>query len=184
MAKTSGGVRGNTKGGIKSVRIAESSIRRNNFETAIAFNAKGKELFRVGGKQYSVSISNENMKQLENNILTHNHPRSLGKTGIKGIGNSFSMPDLITAVKANASEVRAVTPSGLTFSMKRPKSGWGASPDKVKNVYKKIEKEVTLELSTRIARRKTTVAKANAVHFHEVNKRIAKQLGWIYSKEK
>lgn len=63
-------------------------------------------------------------------IITHSHPNK-PKAGLAGaISNTLSDTDVINAVLWNAKEIRATTPT-YTYSMKRPKGGWGATPGQV-----------------------------------------------------
>lgn len=114
--------KGYTNKMIKNIVGIEQKYRRNKDETLHVFNSKGDIVSSIGGKGARVIF---NAKQIPaNSILTHNHPRSLAEKGIKRIGNSFSIDDINTAIKTNAKEMRAVTPT-YTFSIKRPKGGWG-----------------------------------------------------------
>lgn len=87
------------------------------------------------------------------------------------------------AVGANLKEIRAVTPT-YTFSVKRPKNGWGVSPNQVKRAYDKAEKEVRREMDKyldRVGRTKTSYDRANASYYNQINKRVAEKFGWKYS---
>lgn len=52
--------------------------------------------------------------KMKDGVLTHNHPS----------GMVFSSEDIILAMKADLAEVRAVTPRGDIYSVKRPADGW------------------------------------------------------------
>lgn len=185
MAKTSGGVRGNSHSEKlrKALKTTEGSIRRNKYESAVAYDSKGKVLLNKRGQRFSVSFDESEVAKMKDSIFTHNHPRSLGKRGMAAIGNSFSNEDIITMVTSNMKEMRAVTPT-YTFSMRRPKGGWGVSVSELKASVRKISKEVTSEFTNRLNKGTTTPLKASTVHYHEVNKRLAKKYGWEYSKRR
>ena len=144
MAKTSGGVRGGSGKSNKQSRaiaVAEESIRHNRYETAVAYDSKGNLLLNKKGGSRSVSFTKDEIAKLEDSVFTHNHPSALWQTGIRAIGTSFSHQDLTFAVNANLKEIRAVTPT-YTFSIKRPKNGWGVSPKQVKAAYDRAERKV------------------------------------------
>lgn len=123
---SSGGSKGATEKGytakmVKNIVGMEQKYRRNKDETLHVFNSKGDIVSSIGGKGAQVVFDPKKIPA--NSILTHNHPRSLGESGIRRIGNSFSSDDIRSAIRVNAKEMRAVTPT-YTFSIKRPKGGW------------------------------------------------------------
>lgn len=188
MAKTSGGVRGSSgnKSNSKQSRaiaVAEATISRNKYETAIAYDSKGNLLLNKKGGSRSVRFTNSDIAKLKDSVFTHNHPNALGEKGLRAIGNSFSHQDLTLAVNANVKEMRAVTPT-YVFSVKRPKNGWGVSPRQVKAAHAKAEREVRRELDAylnKFGRTQTTYDRANAVYHNRINKRVADKFGWKYS---
>lgn len=200
MGKTSGGVRGGNSSNIRSTRKGateqgytdkmakniiskESEYRYNKDETLHIFNDKGELLKSIGGKGAEVKTYE---KIPENSILTHNHPRSLGEKGIRSIGNSFSRQDIVTAVSTNAKEIRAVTPT-YTFSVKRPKGGWGASANTISGDFKRAHEAVYKEMSSYVHNRNysaSAMARAEVTHFDRVMKKMAKKYGWEYSHKK
>lgn len=160
----------------------EREIRNNKDESLHVFSSKGDLLLSLQGKGASVII---NTKLPENAIHTHNHPRSIGESGIRRIGNSFSAEDLMTAVKSNAREIRAVTPT-YTFSIKRPKGGWNATPQQVRQAYQKYDVRTQDEFTRYLNKRgwsKTALDRANTLHWHRVNQLVAKEFGWNYTKK-
>ena len=87
---------------------------------------------------------------------------------------------------ANAKEIRAVTPT-YTFSMKRPKGGWGVSVKDFSAAYDKIYKSVYNELQSYVDRQRYGAAaadRAQATHFHKVMTKLANKYGRIYTKKK
>ena len=177
---------GYTKKMLKNILGMEKTIRKNVDESMQIFSSSGDLQLSIGGKGAQVNWGPYKDKIKENSIMTHNHPRALGKTGIKAIGNSFSRDDILTAVKTNASEMRAVTPT-YTFSIKRPKGGWGGSPIDVYNAYNKANSKVFASNKQYISKQgdsDLSIDRANAVHFHQVMKIMAKQYGWNYSKKR
>lgn len=184
MAKTAGGVRGNTNSKqSRAISVAESTIRQNRYETAVAYDSKGNLLLNKKGGSRSVRMTNDEVARLKDSVFTHNHPSALGKTGVRAIGTSFSHQDLTFAVNANVKEMRAVTPT-YTFSVKRPKSGWGVSPKQVRAAYSRAEREVKREMDkylNKVGRTPTSYDRANASYYNQINKRVAQKFGWEYS---
>ena len=207
MGKSSGGIRGrgiasagifgdpvlNLKGAteagysekmMRNIVGIEQKYRTNKDETLHIFTPTGDLVRSIGGKGASVSASPLSVP--EDAILTHNHPRSLGKKGINAIGNSFSDTDLYTMVGRNAREMRAVTPT-YTFSMKRPKGGWGVkSKLQLTRAYNKAYKEVDFEMRSYLHKRNYSadaISRANATFYHQVNKKLAAKFGWDYTKK-
>lgn len=186
-----GGGNGRTEGGYsntmkKNILGAEASIRTNRDESAHVFDEKGRKLLVVQGKKNRVDLTGANIPP--DSIITHNHPLSIGRKGIMSIGNSFSSADVATAVAFNAKEMRAVTPT-YTFSIKRPKGGWG-DPSKINAAYKRISKQVERENTAYINKTSsyragyTRAERATVTHTHSVMSRLAKQFGWDYTKKK
>ena len=160
----------------KNILGTESSIRNNRDESAHVFDAKGNKILTVQGKKNRVNLTGVNVPA--DSIMTHNHPLSIGRKGIMSIGNSFSNADVVTAVSFNVKEMRAVTPT-YTFSIKRPKGGWG-DVNKINKAYKKIEKDVVREGMSYVNKGKSVMAqrtraeRATVAHTHKVMSRLAK----------
>lgn len=200
MGRNSGGVKssGSKSGGIsrgateqgysakmaKNILGLEGKIRGNKDESLHAFSRSGTLLKSIGGKGARVAFGPKDIPA--NSILTHNHPRSLGETGIKRIGNSFSVLDIVSAVSVNASEIRAVTPT-YTFSVKRPKGGWGGSAKSVGDTFLKAHKEVQKEMHAYLDKMgwsNDSIARAEVTQYHRVMQKMAKKYGWDYTKKK
>jgi hypothetical protein len=204
MGKSSGGVRSGGDGGgpknpVKNLKGAteagytdkmvrnivglEQNYRRNKDETLHIFSPTGDLIRSIGGKGAQVRFAISEVP--EGSILTHNHPLSLGKKGINRIGNSFSNADIQTAIRTNAREIRAVTPT-YTFSIKRPKGGWGVSAEKIRSAFNDAENKVDRALRRYLDRwgwSENAVNRANAVKAHKINKILAAQFGWNYTKK-
>lgn len=97
-----------------SIKDTENEIRMNkDFETAVVFSRSGKVLINKRGEKYSVEFTHDEVEKIKDAIVTHNHPRgwSYPEKSLGRIGNSFSIEDINLAVKADAMEMRAVTPN-------------------------------------------------------------------------
>ena len=164
----------------------EDEIRMNKkFETGVVLDKKGEIIIDKRGTEKQVKFYADEYEKMKDCVVTHNHP--LGwrypDNSPKRIGNSFSVEDLILAVYTDAAEVRAVTPN-YTFSMKRPKDGWGVDYKTLEEVYKKMDDMMTSELTRRIAKKTLTKQQAFVTQGHLMAQAIAKKYGWIYEKKK
>ena len=158
----------------RSVLKAESEIKNNKYETAIIFNDDGSIAFKKEGTKMGVSYDG----RLETNkVMTHNHP---------GPDAPFSSSDLRDAVKFNTKEIRAVS-RNFTYSMKRPKGGWGdVKPDAVMRTYSQVKRQVAKEWAPKFDK-VASGAPMRKEYFKsqiEVQRRIAKKFGWDFSYKK
>lgn len=182
------GSRGATEKGytakmVRNIVGIEQKYRKNKDETLHVFTSTGDLVRSIGGKGAEVKFRVGDIPQ--NSILTHNHPRALGAKGIMRIGNSFSGNDIVSVVRTNAKEMRAVTPT-YTFSIKRPSGGWGCSPEEAKKAYKAAERYVKRQSDyyyVRVGMNQTSKSRNAATFYHRVMKRVAAKFGWEYSKK-
>lgn len=194
MGKSSGGVRGSggnaaTEQGYtakmkRNILGMERAYRNNEDETLHIYTPQGDLVRSIGGKGAQVRYRRSDVP--ENSIMTHNHPRSIGTTGIRRIGNSFSPEDISSAIAANASEMRAVTPT-YTFSIKRPAGGWGVTATQAKSAYSRANAKVRTETIAYLNKTGWTqdnIARAEVAHWHKVAKIVSKRYGWEYSKKR
>lgn len=169
------------QGGLASDIVESYAVQRA--KPLHVFNSKGDIVSSIGGKGAQVVFDPKKIPA--NSILTHNHPRSLGESGIRRIGNSFSSDDIRSAIKVNAKEMRAVTPT-YTFSIKRPKGGWGVSADEATKAFADANRTVSKQGHNYLNQTKwneSNIARAEVTHFHKVMKMLAKKYGWDYSKK-
>ena len=184
----SSGTKGATEKGytakmVKNIVGVEQRYRRKKDETAHIFTRNGNLVTSVRG--IGTDIDFQGRKIPPNSIITHNHPRALSESGIERIGNSFSRKDILTAVDFNAAEIRAVTPT-YTFSVKRPKGGWGASVNEIGKAYDEIYRVVYRSGEDYLRKTGTDEshrARANVTFYHKVMKILAKKYSWDYSKK-
>lgn len=172
-----------------SVVAKENEIRMNKaYETAISFNKDGEVVLNKDGQSRHVAFTAEECRKLKNTIMTHNHPSGWAypENSVRRIGNSFSEDDILMAVRCDLAEMRAVTPN-YTFVLKRPKKGWGVTPEDFHQVYKSVNKLIREEGDAyvdKMGSSESSCDRAGIVHFHKVNKRLAKRFGWEYSKRR
>jgi hypothetical protein len=169
----------------RAILAYEHNQRQEEREAMALYDDDGNMLNRVQGKRDHVPLRKEDVPR-EDLIMTHNHPSALGQTGYRGIGHSFSPDDMVLALKFKAKEMRAVTPN-YTFSFKRPQGGWGTTQAAVRRAFIRAEERVVAEGQYYYERaRMTDVANERymATFWHKVNKIVAKEFGWNYSKKK
>lgn len=191
MSKSSGSNRGLLSEGSKHYREklkrTETNIRTKRYEVGVVLDRKGNILVRREGKAREVRFSKEELKLMKDNVLTHNHPSALGRSGVSAIGQPFSKEDLILAVDRNVKEIRAVTPT-YTFSIKRPKGGWKVNWKDISKVVDNANQKYYNKFNSYIRNYKgkehTAIERANALHWHLVNKEVAKKMGWNYTHKK
>lgn len=175
--------RGYTAKMVRNIVGIEQKYRRKKDETMHIFTNRGDIVTSIYGKGTNVNFGGRKIPP--NCIITHNHPRALGESGIERIGNSFSRDDILTAVNLNAKEMRAVTPT-YTFSVKRPKGGWGVSVKEIAKEYDKI-RDAVLQSGYAYLRKiggdESHRARAEVTIYHKVMKILAKKYGWDYSKK-
>lgn len=172
-----------------SVVAKEKEIRMNKvYETAISFNKNGEVVLNKDGQSRHVTFTVEECRKLKNTIMTHNHPSGWAypENSVRRIGNSFSEDDILMAVRYDLAEMRAVTPN-YTFVLKRPEKGWRVTPEDFHEVYKSVNKLVREEGDAYVDKMgysESSCDRADIVHFHILNKKLAKMFGWEYSKHR
>lgn len=178
-SRSGGLVRGDTETGYsaalsRSVLKAEGEIKDQKNETIVIFNDDGTVAFRKDGTRMGVTYDG---RKSTDKVVTHNHP---------GPDAPFSSTDLKTAVEMNQKEIRAVS-RNYTYSMKRPKGGWGSvKPEAVMRTYGTIKRQVAKEWDSRISSA-SSGAGVRTEYFKsqiEVQRRIAKKYGWSFSYKK
>lgn len=168
----------------RAILSYEDRQRREENEAMAFYDDDGYQVARIQGKGARVPVRKEDVPSGDL-IMTHNHPSALGQSGYMRIGSSFSMEDMLLAVKYKAKEMRAVTPT-YTFSIKRPKGGWGATQAAVRRAYEKAQEQVLGEgqlYADRVGYSQTVENRYTITYWHKVNKLVAKEFGWKYSKK-
>ena len=169
----------------RSILSYEHKQRQEENEAMAWYDDDGNQLNRKQGKRNRVDIGKADVPAPDL-IMTHNHPSALGERGYMRIGSSFSMDDMLIAMKYKAKEMRAVTPE-YTFSFKRPKGGWGATQAAVRRAYERAIEQVTSEgqdYADRVGFSETVNNRYTVTFWHKINKIVAKEFGWNYTKKK
>ena len=166
----------------RAVTSFESGIRTRTKEYGAFFDRSGQIVQEVT----SNSVNHINVSrglQTQDLIFTHNHPYRAGSP--LEIGGTLSRGDMLSAIRHNEAEARAVT-TYYTFSIKRPASGWGATEEEVRSAYRSIQNRMTRYVRSYYRQIRTEDAKrrAQTVYWHMVNKEVAKRFGWIYTRKR
>jgi len=187
MGRGHGGSRGSGPGGgglARNLSNREREIKDSLNERMSIFDEKGNEVYRnENGDAHSVSFKGAE-HLLKDNIYTHNHPSFPGEPSIP----SFSEGDVVAAVVYNSKEMRAVA-GNVTFSLKRPATGWGlVGKDKqgaIGVAFRDAKERVTRRLKYYVFNYKgdkqAALNRADRIMSHMVNKEAARILGWDYS---
>lgn len=107
------------------------------------------------------------------------------ETDPRSFGHSFSEDDIRLACLAEMAEMRAVTPK-LRFSMKPPLSGWNRKlwETRIHPSYDNHYQEVWEELEAAVFISVTiTPAEADVRVLHETWRRVADEIGLVYTRE-
>ena len=189
---------GHSRGLDIALANTEAKIRNMNTERIYAFDKNGKEISHSTNGSISGTALPKG-KKYKDAILTHNHPGGgLGNTIAGRIGRTIGGQDLATTIGLNAAEMRAVT-KNYTYSIKRPKNGWGISSLsdilKVKNeVARKHNGAFNREYSRvmeKLGRGEVTreyvqqaLDRADVAGINKALKSISKKYGWSYTRKK
>lgn len=171
------------------IRETEQQIRLNkDFETGVVFDKDGNILVDKRGSARHVAFTKDECARMKDAILTHNHPGGwkFDENRLGRVGNSFSADDIVMAIAYDLEEIRAVTPL-YTFSMKRPKDGWGINWKEARKSFASAKSSVDKYMNAyfdKVGREVENYARANAICYHLVNRKLAKKYGWEYTKTK
>lgn len=173
----------------KIVHDIEDRIKDEPIEHAVIIDKNGRVLLHKTGDRTSVGFSGEEVEKMEGAIVTHNHPNlGWGKDDARSKGLSFSLADMQLAVIGEVKEMRAVS-SGYRHSLKPPSDGWTRNIgwentlNKLSDSHKKHSDKVYWEFVGQITTGKMRRDVGEAEFHHEVNKRVAKDLGMTYKRE-
>ena len=171
------------------IRETEQQIRKNkDFETGVVYNSNGDIVIDKRGEATSVAFTPEECKRMKDCIFTHNHPRGwqYKENNILHVGSSFSIQDLALAVAHDLQEMRAVTPL-YTFSVVKPKNGWGVEAKDLVNKYMEVKGKIDKYIYSYLDKldyKDYAIDRANAICHHLINKELSKIYGWEYTKIK
>ena len=177
-----------------TVNRVESQIRNRKTEKGYVIGPDGK----VIGESIKSSANSARFRVADlkkDSIVTHNHPTEGANSGLYGtmagrIGVPFSPADISMAVKNDIKEVRAVTPT-YTWSLRRPKGGWGDSGE-ISRALRKYETESMVQgrsyafkqKPSDMKRAKEVSDRANVGVQYSLMKDLAKRFGWDFTRRK
>ena len=97
----------------QALSVAENKIYSQSTETAVVITSDGTVILeKSDGSEHSVKFTPEEVSNMKNTTLTHNHPSS----------STFSWQDIQMLVKHDLAEIRAVAKDGgVVYSLKRNK---------------------------------------------------------------
>lgn len=150
------------------IQTYEKKIKDKPYENCYLFADDGTLILSKSGTERAIRFDEEELMLFRGNVFTHNHPRS----------TSFSPADVRTSCIANLKEVR-IASSKYSYSMKL-KDGNNFSMDLWQDMIEpsmvKYDREVNTEFITAINNGKLDVETADTSHWHEVWKRVAKDI--------
>lgn len=182
---------------IEAVKREEAINMPRDTERVVVFDENGRVLGANTGKDGEVRFPAG--VNLENTILTHNHPtavyrRRYGDNLANRVGASLSTADVVSAVTNNVKEVRAITKGGYLYSLKRPANGWGATKADVVRAMNKYQSEFKKAMDAgqidkildfdSVSDMKRFQPRYNVASQHYAMKKLAAQFGWKYSYRK
>lgn len=170
----------------RNLQLWEGAIRNRGNENVLAFDDKGMVKYMSQGDESSAEVEYDKIKNM---VVTHNHPQE-SDHGLYRIGKSFSSADLKAAIGADVKEMRIVTPT-YTFSIQRPRKGWGKTESQVESAYNNIGRNVIGKRDTAYwkagrtqAEKEQRVERVFATQDHRIVKELARQFGWTYTYKK
>lgn len=153
------------------LRVFELEIRELVTETAHVFDSSGELILTKTGDINSVAFTSEELRMIEGNILTHNHPS----------GSSFSEADIKFLLANLPIELRVVTIE-YRHSILLP-SDPSAVFFRLNSTVDRIYEQVQVSLMNAIRRGTITRIDANQQFWHEVWVRVSEELGLQYQRE-
>ena len=171
----SGSRGGNTERGYsaslaRAVGDVEDRLRDNNYESLGVFDDTGKMTYFKKGEAHYVMYD---PKAVRDKIVTHNHPS----------GASFSHQDIEGMVANNMKEMR-IAGKEYTFSIKRPKGGWGATPANAGAIVQHYDSQARVKFSKQKTNDVATNRKLWIKYSTEATRKVAKYYGWDFSVKK
>ncbi|MEO2211611.1 hypothetical protein ABGV40_12275 [Paenibacillus amylolyticus] len=153
---------------LKNVTETENNIKNLPLEHGQFFDKHGNLLGDIIiGTESAINL-NPYRHLGKDAIFTHNHPKN----------GSFSIQDMETAVDFNMAEMRAVTPNGKIYIMKRGTEGWKVDGKHMEFVYQFVQTELKADPTFNNLYKAGMIDKAMDIYFQ----RIAERIGGIYNR--
>ena len=184
----------------KAALETETKIRNRKTETARAITDDGRVVDITVGRGSSDRAHIDVRLVPQNAVLTHNHPSGYDqpvysngvRIGVMGGGSgmgarivtSLSGDDIRLALRTNAKEVRAVSPT-YTYSLRRPAGGWGnVTPEQIQREWYEEARRFQNENQSYARSGREQLGRFNAVLSHAVTRKLANKYGWTYTRRK
>lgn len=167
------------------VEAEENKIKNLPHEHGLIIDANTGEVLahRTDNDPVAVSFKPEDIPKMRGAIVTHNHPNAYGfppgHPAAKGL--SLSDADIKAACLIRPKEMRAVS-AGYRHTLNPGEKDWGDWNWQVQPVYRKHEQQVMNEYQRDLILGKKKVTQLEADYHHEVNTRVAKEMGWNYER--
>lgn len=162
----------------KSYKVAEKKLLRQKYEQLIILTKKGDTVGTISGNVASVYFGDDFAKKLKNNILVHNHPNGgIVFKDFRDVGHSLSSSDVKEAIRCDMRSIVAISPT-YRYIMERPTAGWKYSAEETNSRYALLFKEVKEEYKDQLNEKRVYILQ------HLTMKRLAKEFGFTYRKEK
>jgi SPP1 gp7 family putative phage head morphogenesis protein len=157
---------------------AERQIARRTTERLLAWDEAGN---LVASSEGGVDYANVPPGIPAGSTVSHNHPsgQKYDPGQPRSWGTSLSGDDIHAARSGNWLAIRAVTPSGAVFEMRRPPGGW-PSEVRLRSALKEARAEIEQQLSLEIQAGRMDATTAGGIHAHRVNLIVAKSIGAKY----
>ena len=159
----SGGMGSRSRGLERALSARMKEIQHSDDEHVSIFDKNGKEVFRADGNNNHVEYDDD---LAVNRVTVHNHPGS----------TTFSYGDIESAISTNQSEMHVITQSGIIYSLKRPKKGWGIKASQLHEETNKAGESVVKKMNKL---GKTFKSDEDAVNAQW--KALSKNMGWSFS---
>ncbi|MBP3353032.1 MAG: hypothetical protein IJ341_07375 [Bacteroidales bacterium] len=159
----------------KALKNERKRLLRQRSEVMTIIGKNGQILDSVIGTFGNVHFDDEIAKKIKDNIITHNHPRSIGEKGLLGIGRSLSDDDMFTAIKCDARSIVAETQL-YRYSATRNGNAWNVTAQELKKRYTEIYNKLRLDYKKQL-----NVGDRSILLQHLTMKKLSKEFGFIYS---
>lgn len=147
----------------QALKQVEGEIAAAPVEHTAVLDAAGNILLRKSGDAYQVGFTVEELAQLKDAIVTHNHP---------GVA-SFSISDIGLMIQYDVAEMRAVD-AAYIYSAARPAEGWTAQDkEALMQVIHDTEAAVVGEFMDKFVRGEISEAQIEAELYHELWQRVS-----------
>lgn len=162
------------------LQTARDFRRRNEtVEVLRVFDAYGKYAGEAVGDAQSVDVPDELIPRVNGGATIHWHPPQANR-----FFESFSTPDIISAVELNETETFVVSKNYLYF-MRPPNGKWTLLLlDEILSLYVRYEPQIERELRDKLFRNLASWAEIKDAGRHEIWKKIARKLKLSYKRIK